>query len=139
MELDHDTGALSGAVLAGEFADRRLDDLTRDELSRLRAACLGSDLEGVRLLEAYLDRRFAGWREDAERDPNGGRGPDFQNGAMTEQEAYEVLGLQPGAGPDEVRAAHRRLMKALHPDQGGSTYLASRVNQAKDLLLNRHR
>jgi hypothetical protein len=108
-------------------------------LIRLRSACLGRDVEGGRLLEAYLDRRFPGWREDAERDPNLRGRADFQHGAMTEQEAYEILGLQPGAGPDDVRAAHRRLMKRLHPDLGGSTYLASRVNQAKDLLLDRHR
>jgi DnaJ-domain-containing protein 1 len=121
------------------MAGRSLDELGLPDLRRLRAASLVRDVEGARLLEAYLDRRFPAWREDAERDSDFRGRADLQDGAMTQQEAHEILGLQPGAGPDEIRAAHRRLMKRLHPDQGGSTYLASRVNQAKDLLLDRHR
>lgn len=139
MELDSGSGRMSGTVLAGPQAGRRLDDLGGRELLDLRSACLRGDLDGVRLIEPYLDRRFPGWREDAEPDPDGRRRSDPKRGAMTEQEAYEVLGLQPGAKTDAVRGAHRSLMKKLHPDQGGSTYLASRVNQAKDVLLNRHR
>jgi plasmid stability protein len=131
--------AMSGRVLAGEFAGQQLAALDLTQLLRVRAACLGRDVEGGQLVEAYLDRRFPGWREHAEGDPNLRGRANLQHGAMTEQEAHEILGLQPGAGPDDVRAAHRRLMKKLHPDQGGSTYLASRVNQAKDLLLDRHR
>ncbi len=139
LAVDPRTGAMSGQVLAGEFAGAQLDQLGVPELIRLRSACLRRDVEGGRIVEAYLDRRFPGWREDAHRDPNLRGRTNLQRGTMTEQEAYEILGLQPGAGADDVRTAHRRLMKRLHPDQGGSTYLASRVNQAKDLLLDRHR
>ncbi len=139
MELDHDTGAMDGAVLAGAFAGRRLNQLDEAALKHLYEACRASDPDGVRLLEAYLDRRFAGWREDAQAHGHARSGGEAQAGAMSEQEAYQILGLQPGADADEIRRAHRSLMKKLHPDQGGSTYLATRVNQAKEVLLARHR
>lgn len=139
MELDHDTGRIGGTVLAGPRAGRGLDALADAEVLALRVECLGGDPDGARLLESYLDRRLPGWREHAEADPDEGRRAEAKLGAMPEQEAYEVLGLQPGQDDAAVRQAHRTLMKKLHPDQGGSTYLASRVNQAKDVLLNRHR
>jgi hypothetical protein len=139
MELDHDSGDMDGTVLAGAKAGRSLASLSEFELKLLYEECASADPDGVRLLEAYLDRRFAGWRKDADRDRDAGPLRDPAPGAMTEQEAYQILGLQPGAGLDEIRQAHRTLMKKLHPDQGGSTYLASRVNQAKDVLLGRHR
>ena len=139
MELDHDTGRIGGTVLAGALAGRPLDGLSEAEVLGLREHCVADDPDGCRLVETYLDRRLPGWREHAQADADGGRQAEAKLGAMTHQEAYEVLGLQPGAGADDVRAAHRGLMKKLHPDQGGSTYLASRVNQAKDVLLNRHR
>ena len=139
MELDHDTGAMNGTVLAGSLAGRSLNELAEEPLRRLYEECARADADGVRLLEAYLDRRFPGWREDGNRDAHAGAGARPQTGAMTEQEAYQVLGLEPGASPDDVRRAHRTLMKKLHPDQGGSTYLAARVNQAKEILVDRHR
>lgn len=139
MELDHDSGRIGGTVLAGPLSGRSLDSLSDAEVLKLRDSCVGDDPDGARLLETYLDRRLPGWREDAQADADRGRKADPKLGPMSKDEAYEILGLQPGVGPDEVRGAHRRLMKKLHPDQGGSTYLASRVNQAKDVLLDRHR
>jgi len=135
MRLDRDTGAMTGAVLAGPYAGRALDDLPRGDAIAVWRYCRSDDPQGAALVEAYLDRRFPGWREATQRDgdarPGGGGG-----GAMTRNEAYEVLGLPKGAGREEIVAAHRSLMKKLHPDHGGSTALAARVNQAKDVLLD---
>ncbi len=138
MELDHDSGGIRGKVLVGSFAGRDLDDLQPAELSALLRECLAGDPDGARLLEAYLDRRAPGWREDADghRDARQ-RGP-ARSGAMTDEEAYEILGLQPGAGQEAIREAHRSLMKRIHPDAGGTSGLAARVNQAKDTLLKKH-
>ena len=96
------------------------------------------DDESRALLLAYLDRRKPGWRENAQDDATAGRRA-ASSGKMTEKEAYQILGLQPGASANEVTRAHRTLMKKLHPDQGGSTYLAARVNEAKETLLRRPR
>src|SRR5580693_7395178 len=138
MRVDHATGAMRGTVLAGAFSGRELELLSETQLAKLALECAKFDAEGAKLLQAYLDRRFAGRREDAyaHADPGPAR---RRPGAMTAEEAYEVLGLSPGAPDDAVRRAYRDLMKKLHPDQGGSTYLAARVNQARDVLLNRHR
>ena len=139
MELDHDTGSIEGSVLAGEFAGRRLADLTRDEAETLFRACIQDDPDGVRLIEAYFDRRFPGWRDaqQADGERSGGR---TRGGAaaMSEDEAYEVLGLQKGSSAEDIARAHRNLMKKLHPDLGGTTSLAARINEAKDILMRRH-
>jgi DnaJ domain len=93
-----------------------------------------------RSFAAYFDRGQTRGRENAQRDAAAGRGSGIASGGeMTKEEAYQILGLQPGAGADDITRAHRAFMKKLHPDQGGSTYLAARVNQAKDVLLRRQR
>jgi len=140
MELDHETGSMQGVVLAGKHEGMKLDDLTHAQCDQLYRACLADDQDGARLLEAYMDRRFAGWRQagNGDRDAGGRHARRRQPGAMTEDEAYEVLGLQKGATGEEVARAHRTLMKKFHPDHGGSTDLAARVNEAKDVLMRRH-
>jgi len=137
MRLDHDSGAMSGIVRRGVFAGRRLDELTRSELLALWRQCRVEDEPGSALLEAYLDRLMPDWRADARRPGSAGSGNSTARPgvAMTRAEAYEVLGLPSGAGEADIREAHRRLMMKLHPDQGGSTYLAAKLNQAREILL----
>lgn len=137
MELDHDTGEMNGIVLVGRHEGRVLDDMDEGDLIDLRSEIV-DDGESLALLDAYLDRRFAAWREDGEGDAGAGQGAASGSGPMGEQEAYEVLGLAAGAGVDEIKAAHRRLMKTAHPDSGGSTFLAAKINEAKDVLLRSH-
>jgi len=136
MELDHDSGTMTGRVAGGSYDGRRLDDLDEDDLRKLYRE-VAIDPESVSLLEAYLDRRLPGWREDVEGDAAAGAGGAANAGPMTDEEAYQVLGLAPGAGEAEIRSAHRNLMKRVHPDQGGSTFLASKINEAKDRLLGK--
>ncbi len=133
MRLDHDSGAMTGTVLSGAYAARAVETLSRPELIALRQELMRDDPDGVSLLEAYLDRRFAGWREadQGQRQRRGG------GGAMSRREAFEVLGLAEGAPEADIIRAHRTLMKKFHPDHGGSTTLAARVNQAKDVLMQR--
>jgi hypothetical protein len=135
MQLDHDTGQLAGRIIAGPNAGRLLDEF---DLAQLLAMVPAFDAESVSLLESYLDRRFPAWRQNAQGNAAGGQRRATPSGKMTNEEAYQILGLEPGAGRDEIARAHRALMKKLHPDQGGSTYLAARVNEAKDTLLRTH-
>jgi hypothetical protein len=137
MELEHDTGTMRGRILAGRHEGAALDAL---DVATLAGFLPDIDEESRSLLMAYLDRREPLWRENAQADATAGssrRG--WSTGKMTEEEAYQILGVQPGASAKDIGLAHRSLMKKLHPDQGGSTYLAARVNEAKDVLLRRHR
>lgn len=135
MQLDHDSGAMDGKIVSGTFAGRELRGLQVSDIIEIVGQC---DTDSRLLLEAYLDRRSPGWRQHGEADAQSGRGTAAGEGPMGLNEAYQILGLQPNAGPDEIRGAYRSLMKKVHPDQGGSAYLAARVNHAKELLLRRH-
>lgn len=126
MELNHASGTVDGEVLDGPYRGRRLGQLSVAQVLEHLSACRRDDTEAVALLEAYLDRREPAWREPPEAPAKSG---------MSRAEALAVLGLAAGATREEIKAAHHRLMKKLHPDQGGSNHLATQVNQAKDLLL----
>jgi len=135
LEEDRGSGRLSGRFIGGPYAGRSLDDF---DVLQLVGMFPNLDSGGAALLESYLDRRLPAWRQHAQGDAAGRQRRAAASTKMTEEEAYQILGLQPGAGRDEIGRAHRALMKKLHPDQGGSTYLAARVNEAKDTLLRTH-
>lgn len=133
MELDHDSGTMDGEVLQGPLKGRRLSALRPEDLQTLHRLCAGVGDQSQALLETWLDRARAGWREQW----GGGsqRRSSAAAGRMSRDEAFAVLGLPKGADQQAIRAAHRRLMKDFHPDHGGSDYLAAKINEAKDVLL----
>ena len=128
MRLDHDTGEMDGAVLRGRYEGCALRELGLEDLLALLDECR-TDRQSVAVLEAYLDRIHEDWRESR------GPPPGASSGEMSESEARAVLGLGPEATREEIVEAHRRLIQRLHPDRGGSDYLAAKLNAAKDLLL----
>lgn len=136
MTLDHDSGAMGGRVKEGRFEGRDLDTLTEEDLHTL-AGEAATDEQSAQVLEAYLDRRLGSdWREaGGGSDRAGQRPPRAQAGGMTREEALSILGLDDGASAEDIRTAHKRLMLKVHPDQGGSDYLATKLNEAKDVLL----
>ena len=137
MRLDHDTGGMTGTVLRGAFAGRRLDELSEAELIEFWRECRVGDEAAARLMESYLDRLRANWRDGgASADAGAGRAPPGRTAdAMTREEALAILGLGKGADAAQIKDAHHKLMLKLHPDQGGSTYLATKINRAKEVLL----
>jgi len=135
MELDHDTGEIDGKVLSGRMTGALLSSLAEEELlSFYQEIC--SDAESAALLESFLDRYHPSWRESI--DPDSFRKQDGTPGfeGMSKQEAYQILGIEPGASQQEIHQAWRRLIKGVHPDHGGSAFLTAKINTAKDVLLD---
>jgi hypothetical protein len=133
MELDHDSGGMDGEVLNGALKGRKLSSLTQQELITFHGICRSAGDQSLPLYEAWLDRAQPEWRQAW--GGGGAKSAAAAGGAMSKEEAYAVLGLKPGATADDVRTAHKRLMKDFHPDRGGSDYLAAKINAAKDILL----
>jgi hypothetical protein len=136
MTLHHDTGEMHGVVREGAFRGRELADLDLADLVSLWRVCSAEDEQSATVLEAYLDRQHgAAWREAAATASRGRGSGRRASGDMTVEEARNVLGVGADATPEEIRRAHRELMQKLHPDHGGSTYLAAKLNQARAVLL----
>jgi len=133
VELDHDTGQIRGRVLKGFFTGRSLESLSPAEMAHLWQDCRFADPQSAQIVEAYLDRAHPTWREDMARTDS----ERTMGGTMTREQALDILGLGEGASDDDIRRAHRDLMMKLHPDRGGSTFLAAKINEAKDVLLGK--
>lgn len=137
MELDHDTGYMDGKCLKGKFAGRTLSSMSEAEAIELYLGFKADGVKEAALMEAYLNWRVPDWQDKT--GAAGGAGETasggFSKGRMSIEEARAVLEVAPDASEEEIRQAHRRLMMKLHPDQGGSNYLAARINEAKDVLL----
>ncbi len=140
MILDHDTGDMNGRVLTGPYKNKMLSEMTQENLLNFYDG-IRQDHDSVALLEAYLDRSFEGWRDNIDETAGGAHAGyssagSSGSGAMTRQEAYKILGLEPGASEKEIKKAWRKLIKGIHPDSGGSEFLATKINAAKDTLLD---
>ena len=134
MVLDHDSGEMHGSVQEGQFSGQQLKDMSETDCLALYNECCAADQQSAAVLAAYMDRRFgAQWRASAEVDPDASA--QIQPTDMSRLEALQILGLEDGANQEEIANAHRRLIQKLHPDRGGSTFLAAKINKAKDLLL----
>jgi hypothetical protein len=134
MTLAHDSGAMDGEILDGRHRGRRLSTLALSELLELLGDYQAEDSDSAALLAAYLDREHGTeWRTTS--GPASGAATAPTRGGMSVGEARAVLGVDEGATREAVIAAHRRLMQKLHPDRGGSDYLAAKINQAKEVLL----
>lgn len=131
MQLDHDSGDLQGEVLQGQFKGWMLSEMNREQLAELLDYCRGEDQDSVQLLDSYLQQRFAGEAPFGTEQA----APSAETG-MSRREALAVLGLEEDASDEEIVTAHRKLIQKLHPDRGGNDYLAAKINQAKDFLLD---
>ena len=130
VELDMAKRSMDATVTRGQFADRKLSQLSDTELDSLLEE-VSDDFQSRTAVNAYIMAKKGQSYQQSTQPPPG-------DGKMTVSQAYEILGLDPDANEDEIKRAHKRLMQKLHPDRGGSSYLAAQINAAKDILLNRH-
>ena len=132
MSLHHDTGEMSGLIKKGEKTGQRIESLNLNQLFELLDEAK-SDATSIQLLERFLDKKFdENWRDKY----HGTSQENHFNAARIDRsKALDILGLTDPVTREEIKEAHRRLMLANHPDRGGSTFLATQINEAKDFLL----
>jgi hypothetical protein len=134
MTLDHESGDIDGQILCGPREGQFLSDLSLPELLLLLSE-IQTDEQSLKLLETYLDRAHPDWQDHADRSADRHEAPLQGASEMSREDAYRVLGLEPGSTEDEIREAYRRLIKRLHPDSGGSAVLMGQITAARDRLL----
>ena len=136
LRLGKNAGNTDGTILAGELEGRLLSTLSEEQLQAIHAR-LGEDAESRALLETYLNGRAPGWRQHADAHIDGGQRGAPGAGAMADEEAYQILGLQPGAGAADIRKAHRRLSQRVS-GEGAAALVRDRIDEACRILLARH-
>lgn len=135
MFLDHDSGEMGGEIIAGQLVGSRLSQLDQAQLVALWQSYIAEDSESAALLESYLNHIYEDWRDQCDAGAENTNSAPPPSGQMSREEARKILGVEEGADEEEIIAAHRRLVSKLHPDRGGSTYLAAQINRAKEVLL----
>jgi hypothetical protein len=133
--LDHGSGHIDGEIIEGPHKGWLLSELSIMQLEDLLAHYQTEDGESAELLEAYIDQRRQQADQNSEQQRSANRAASDQSARA---EALAILGLDEGSTEDEVVAAHRSLIQKLHPDRGGNDFLAAKINQAKDILLNKN-
>ncbi len=136
LRLGKNAANTDGTILAGEFEGRVLSSLGEEQLQAIHAR-LGEDTESRALLETYLDGRAPGWRQNADAHIDDGERGAPGAGAMADEEAYQILGLEPGAGAADIRKAHRRLSQRVS-GEGAAALVRDRIDEACRVLLARH-
>lgn len=134
MELRHDDGSMDGDVLVGSFSGQRLSSLKLGQLLDLYQEC-SEDSDSAQVLEAYIDKVHPDWRDHEHARHHDRSAQTDEEPDMTMTLALEILGLDESTDKDQVIKAHRSLMQKLHPDRGGSDYLAQKINAARDFLI----
>ncbi len=133
--LNGETGAITGQVRNGPLAGKQLARLSEADLINLLARYRSTDKESEQLLIAYLDMAHPEWRKKSGNSAITSTTSSASSGKLHPRDALTILGLTNSADDATIKQAHRRLMKKFHPDQGGSPFLAAKINMAKDLLL----
>lgn len=137
LEVSIGRNHIRGTMLQGKYEGVSLGDISLVALREYYLDWCNSDPESAEILALWLDKQYHGdWRDDATEKASP-KHPKKSQPPMDKAEAAAILSISEDATPDTIRAAHKKLMQRNHPDSGGSEYLASKINQARDVLLGK--